>query len=584
MKKNNCLKAVVCGLVLLFLVASSAQAIRSLQLKQQDTHLQNEGWYWKASYPNYAPKGMPDFDQQQDRWKKMTPGPNGQINSPVLGDDIYNAQENCIAPGPDCYLNSTIVGDDVEEWIFCGPVTVANCFWWFDSQYADPTGAPGDGQDHFSLVEDYGAGDDHATANAPLLIEELARAMNTTEKGTTYITDMQAAIDLWFTDTELDDKFIETTYQQPTFDFIKQEIERSQDVILLLGSYDYVLGEKIIDQQQPIGMLNDWLNFPTWWDFQSFTPTVNRLDAIQILIVSNGPPCDLTIDVYNVFQGNAIASSTLNPGFLQTPTWVQFHFDPFVPLTPGALYYFDVHQPDSNYHYEWFFAFPNPYPGGQGWMNTLPVDPQANPFDWAFKTEYYNPETVQREGHFVTCAGVNSENLQIAFSDPTLDVANVTQSDHNDAQNVSHDIYNVSIGSPRPDINCTWWLTDYPSPYDYTVVEQAVVICPQPDTTPPTGSITKPENAFYFFSNKWFDFPVPVMIGFIDVEVNASDDESGVNRVEFYLDNQLKANDTDVPYLWTWNENAFFVYMLKVIIYDNAGNSADQEMRVWKFF
>ncbi len=71
--------------------------------------------------------------------------------------------------------------------MFCGPVALANCFWWFDSKYADPAGTPGDGEDQFALVEDYGAGDDHATANAPLLIEKLARAMNTTGKGTTYI-------------------------------------------------------------------------------------------------------------------------------------------------------------------------------------------------------------------------------------------------------------------------------------------------------------------------------------------------------------------------------------------------------------
>ena len=98
--------------------------------------MESRGWYWKPSYPNYAPQGMPDFYQQQDRWKKISPGPNGIIDSPVSGDDVYNIAENCIAPGPDCYLNSTAAGDDVEEWAFCGPVAVANCFWWFDSKYA----------------------------------------------------------------------------------------------------------------------------------------------------------------------------------------------------------------------------------------------------------------------------------------------------------------------------------------------------------------------------------------------------------------------------------------------------------------
>ena len=60
-------------------------------------------------------------------------------------------------------------------------------------------GTPGDGKDQFPLVQDYGAGDDHATANVPLLIKKLAGAMNTTDKGTTYISDMQTAITDWFT-------------------------------------------------------------------------------------------------------------------------------------------------------------------------------------------------------------------------------------------------------------------------------------------------------------------------------------------------------------------------------------------------
>jgi hypothetical protein len=75
--------------------------------------------------------------------------------------------------------------------------SVANCFWWFDSKFADPEGTPGDGEDQFALVEDYGAGDDHATTNVPLLIQHLAQAMNTTEKGTTYVDDMTTGITDW---------------------------------------------------------------------------------------------------------------------------------------------------------------------------------------------------------------------------------------------------------------------------------------------------------------------------------------------------------------------------------------------------
>ena len=223
MKKNRSRKAIVSLFVIFAFLITSVQATNILLVNKTDKTIESLGWYWKSSYPNYSPQGLPDFDQKQYRWKKISPGPNGTIDSIVDGDDIYNIYENCIAPGPDCYLNSTVAEDDVEEWAFCGPVAVANCFWWFDSKFADPEGAPGDGQDQFTLVQDYGSGDDHATSNVPLLIENLARAMNTTEKGTTYILDMQTAINNWFISTGQTNKFTVQTYDQPTFSFIESE-------------------------------------------------------------------------------------------------------------------------------------------------------------------------------------------------------------------------------------------------------------------------------------------------------------------------------------------------------------------------
>jgi hypothetical protein len=425
---------------------------------------------------------MPDFDQKQDQWKTIEAGPNGIIDSALAGDDVYNAADNCIAPGPDCHLQSVPVNDDVAVWSFCGPVAVANCFWWFDSKYATPTGTPGDGEDNFALVEDYGAGDDHSKNNAPLLIEKLAQYFQTNTKGTTYIDDMQDGIDDWFTDTGLINRFEENTYDKPTFDFIEEEIERSQDVILLLGYYDVEMGQKIPDQVQLMFTVNDNLNIATWGDYQSFVPTVNRLDAISIFLVSNGPACDVEINVYNAAGGNPIGTSVLNPGYLQAQTWIQFHFNPYIPLTPGNTYYFDVRekQPSDGFHYEWFYmSDPNSYPPGQGWLDGAPVSPYG-PFDWTFITEYYNPQSLRTGGHYVTCAGVNSQDLKIAFSDPCWDIQNPTQdyTQHNDPQYVSHDIYDVGIGCPVQGYDYKWWIKEYAADCNYTLVEKAVVICP----------------------------------------------------------------------------------------------------------
>ena len=74
-----------------------------------------EHMHWETSYPDYAPSGMPDFDQQQDDW----------INS------------------------------GTGQFTFSGPVAVANSFWWLDSKFNLPVGTMGDGEDRFPLVRDY---------------------------------------------------------------------------------------------------------------------------------------------------------------------------------------------------------------------------------------------------------------------------------------------------------------------------------------------------------------------------------------------------------------------------------------------
>lgn len=76
----------------------------------------NNEWYYYPKLQNYAPKGMPDFDQRQESWRNH------------LGMES-----------------------------FCGPTAVSNVLWYIDSKYSDPKGYPGDGIDNYPLVQDYNA-------------------------------------------------------------------------------------------------------------------------------------------------------------------------------------------------------------------------------------------------------------------------------------------------------------------------------------------------------------------------------------------------------------------------------------------
>jgi len=469
-------------------------------------------WYWKSSYPNYAPSGMPDFDEKQDQWKAIEPGPDGIIESQAAGDDIFNPTENCIAPGPDCTLQTAPAGDDVAVWAFCGPLAVANCFWWFDSKYADPTGTPGDGKDNFALVANYGAGDDHSAANVPLLVKKLALAMNATSKGTTYIADMQTAIHSWFVTAGLSNKFTETTYDKPTFTFVENEIERSQDVILLIGYYNKA---KLVDQQQT--QWNAWVDLPhNVGHLQSFTPSVNSLDAVQVLLSGNYPiPTTVKVCIWNQLPipgVNPLGTSwmTIIP---VGPTWYQFHFHPSIALVPGSVYYISVDEVNSSvFNLHWHYYTPDIYAGGMAYWEMNPWNFVQQPDkDFTFKTEYYGTEGYRIDGHYLTCAGVNSQDLKIGVSDPCWDIQNPTQdpTKHNDAQYVSHDIYNVTLGCPISNYDYKWWLPGFPASCDYTIVEQAVVICPvnSPPNKPakPSGSANGKIKVEYTYTSNTTD-------------------------------------------------------------------------------
>ena len=104
------------------------------------------------------------------------------------------------------------------------------------------------------------------------------------------------------------------------------------------------------------------------------------------------------------------------------------------------------------------------------------------------------------------------------------------------------------------------------------------------DDVEPFVQIQKPDKAFYISNKEIMPFPVAFVIGSIDVEVAAIDNGSGVNHVEFFVDENSKLISSSSPFTWTWSDFSFGKYTLKAVAFDNAGNSAYDEIIVWKFF
>ena len=96
----------------------------------------------------------------------------------------------------------------------------------------------------------------------------------------------------------------------------------------------------------------------------------------------------------------------------------------------------------------------------------------------------------------------------------------------------------------------------------------------------PNVKIIKPEKALYVFNKKIIPLPSPLIIGKIDIEAYASDYKSGIERVEFYIDDELRYTDNDSPYSWTWDEFAFGAHEIAVSTYNNDGDYANSKMEV----
>lgn len=102
------------------------------------------------------------------------------------------------------------------------------------------------------------------------------------------------------------------------------------------------------------------------------------------------------------------------------------------------------------------------------------------------------------------------------------------------------------------------------------------------DTTPPVINIIKPLNKLYYFDRPTISLEKPMIVTMQNIIVEATDDESGVNRVEIYIDGNLKCNDTEAPYTYYWSKFLSGTSVVKVVGYDNAGNSASTEIEVFK--
>ena len=98
----------------------------------------------------------------------------------------------------------------------------------------------------------------------------------------------------------------------------------------------------------------------------------------------------------------------------------------------------------------------------------------------------------------------------------------------------------------------------------------------------PTVCIKKPSDGYLYILDREVIptiFGNTIILGRITIEVGASDEE-GIEKVEFYINGNIKFTDYNEPYSWLWNEFAMGSYEIKVIAYDVEGNEAEDRINV----
>jgi len=205
------------------MIPLSSLDAQKIDSSPQSSTASTEDWYYLPSYANYCPQGMPDFDQRQDQ---------------TWGND--------------------------NMWTFCGPVALANIFWWFDSRHSDPQGFPGDGADEYALVQNLNIyndpnpgpyADDHNFNN----VNDLSTHWDSSDPGGELIEQIGKYVDIhwyqipffslagvdrfslahgarkWIADAGLKDQYTVENYFRPSFELIEEKVRDDCGIILRLG-------------------------------------------------------------------------------------------------------------------------------------------------------------------------------------------------------------------------------------------------------------------------------------------------------------------------------------------------------------
>lgn len=101
--------------------------------------------------------------------------------------------------------------------------------------------------------------------------------------------------------------------------------------------------------------------------------------------------------------------------------------------------------------------------------------------------------------------------------------------------------------------------------------QEEVIDIPTTDTKDPKVSISSPANRSTVSGN------------IVQIQAYATD-SSGIQKVDFYINQTLLGTDTQAPYKYSWSTVGLApgAYNIRAVAYDTAGNSSSTQIKVAK--
>ena len=343
---------------------------------------------------------------------------------------------------------------------------------------------------------------------------------------------------------------------------------------------------------------------------QEFVPSMNHLTRIELLILRNetvlpGPE----VIIRDSLNGGDLRSVELNDNFSPNEyLWVEINFDD-LEVNPGETYYIifgGFHGGHKTQTYYWGYGNSTPidlYPMGESYFYDESDDEWLRmdyilgyDVDFCFRTYGYNntppDKPEQPSGETILNLGV-----WYTFSTSTTDFDGDKIKygwDWNGDKEVDEWTKNYNSGV-KVEREHSWTeggtfpirvkARECDSPYGESPWSDPLIVYVG-DEKAPQLSITKPVDGYLYFNDRQI-MPIPANVAFIigpiTFKVDAIDECSGMDKIEFYINTELKHTDNEIPYEWLWNNSAFGRFNVKVKAFDRAGNMAMTEQRVWIF-